>query len=1142
MQPQEIGHEVSGDSHSGVIYLHEILSWSGYAIGVMKTPSIVTCRSLCALALCVFVCAAARCDELQPAEVTFEKHVRPIFARHCFVCHGKQKKAELDLRSGQSILKGSESGPVISGKVPKEGLLYEVIHEQRMPPKGKESLTRAEIEILQRWLLSGANFAESPKKEAARLNQHFVMPILRLRCTVCHGRQVKQAGLDLRTRASILKGGKSGPAMVLGQPEKSLILRRVHAGEMPPKDKLAAFSVKPMGKAEVQRLTAWIRAAAPEEDVAPDVATTRGDPLVSDQDRDFWSFRSPRSVSVPRLLSDQVRNPIDAFVLKRLQDRKLGFSRPAERMTLLRRATIDLLGLPPTPADVEQFLNDRSPHAYEHLIDRLLSSPRYGERWGRYWLDLAGYSDSEGVQHADRVRPEAYRYRDYVIRSLNDDKPYDRFLLEQIAGDELVDYRQAKTITDEIYNNLVATGFLRMSPDGTYAGITAFVPDRLEIIDDELEVLSSSVMALTVRCARCHSHKFDPIPQRDYYRLAAVLKGALDEHDWLEPSKKRYLPHVRQDEQQAWSDGNERITAEIREIESMLAIKEQQFARKYAPQKFKTEELKKRDPAFAKIAELSKAKIKALNGRRRPKPQVRALWDRGEPSPTYILRRGNYLSSGRLVGPGIPSVLSDGKTPFVVKPPFPGATGRRLAFARWLTEPNHPLTARVFVNRVWKHHFGRGIVATLDNFGRAGERPTHPQLLDWLATEFVRNNWSIKALHRLLMTSTTYRQSSDVDPLREQIDSDNRWLSRMQLRRMEGEVIRDSLLQASGRLDLRPYGPADSINAREDGLVLAVGNRDTWRRTIFVQQRRTSHLTILDNFDLPRMNPNCIERRASVVAPQALHMLNNRRIYELSKHFAARVLRESNSRPIDQIRRMYLLALGRPATAEEERITSAAFRSLQAEWMTKLKGQETAVAASTHLWIRRSDPEKVYEKDLISVWSSARELRYGLVEFDVSGLGAADWKSARLDLGVLNNAAIKQTARLIPTGISGLTWSKFQQSKKQHQQRLEAFGRISDQDKASVGSYAKSLPASAKDLRLLNDARKSGRLAFVLVADEDGNPYWRDWDDGSKGTLPRLMVRRDAAISKANRTEATERAMQTVCHAIMNSAAFLYID
>jgi len=344
--------------------------------------------------------------------------------------------------------------------------------------------------------------------------------------------------------------------------------------------------------------------------------------------------------------------------------------------------------------------------------------------------------------------------------------------------------------------------------------------------------------------------------------------------------------------------------------------------------------LKKLDAEFEKLAEGLEKQIRELNSKRPTEPGVRALWDRGEPSPTYVLVRGNYLTPGRLVGPGVPSVLTDGRTPFKVEKPWANSkqTGRRLALARWLISTENPLTARVMVNRVWKHHFGRGIVRTLDNFGRAGTPPTHPEMLDWLATEFMERGWSVKALHRLMMNSSTYRQSSTVRPEHEKLDADNALLSRMELRRLEAEALRDTLLAVAGELDLTPFGPADGVEKRDDGLVTSVRSEKGWRRSIYILQRRSQRLTLLENYDLPPMSPNCIERTESVVAPQALHLLNNAMIHDLSVAFARRVQREVGGDRQRQVERVYRLVLQRAPESQEIHEATAFLAVATAKW------------------------------------------------------------------------------------------------------------------------------------------------------------------------------------------------------------------
>jgi hypothetical protein len=546
-------------------------------------------------------------------------------------------------------------------------------------------------------------------------------------------------------------------------------------------------------------------------------------------------------------------------------------------------------------------------------------------------------------------------------------------------------------VTEQMADNLVATGFLRFVPDATYANITGFVPDRREVIDSELEVLASSVMGLTLKCAKCHSHKFDPLPQRDYYRLAAVFKGALDENDWLKPygTKQfssgpigfRFMDVVSTRERQAVTSHNSAIDAEIaaagtelaetarvareKQVEARLAKlpeairqdvrkalasdpAERTEVERYLADKFaslaKIDEatLKTLDPAYAKSADETAKRVKGLGSGKREQPFVRALWDRGSPSPTYVLIRGNYLTPGRKVEPGVPEVLAAEGFDLDVQPPYPGAesTGRRLAFGRWLTSERHPLTARIIVNRIWKHYFGRGIVGTLDNFGQTGDRPTHPKLLDWLATELMNNGWRMKSIHRLILASTAYRQVSAVSKRQLMLDPENRLLSRMRLKRLDAESLRDSLLSVAGELDTRQYGPGDAVTSRPDGLVTAVRGSRGWRRSVFLLQRRTQISTLLQNFDLPRMNPNCVKRPISNVVPQALHLLNNKWIRELADRFAERVERQVGENPRLQVTRVYRIALGRVPNHEELAVSVTMLGRLRDEWAAKLKDDD----------------------------------------------------------------------------------------------------------------------------------------------------------------------------------------------------------
>lgn len=959
--------------------------------------------------VCTFLTLAGLTAAPKPATVssktTFENDVLPILKANCVQCHGPNTKMkELNLSTLEGVMHGSESGPVVIAGKPAESPLFKMVHEKVMPP-GKKGLPEKDIATIQSWIEGGALSATQPAEAAGApevVTQHDVIPIMLLRCTVCHGPRRQEGGLDLRSKASMLKGGRSGPAIVLGKPEESLLIQKVRAGVMPPKAKMLEFGVKPITQPETDKVAKWIGTGAPEVPAEPDHAGSAADPLVSDKDRQFWAFQPPRAVKPPAVRnSARARNPVDSFILQKLEEKGMTLSPEADQITLVRRVFFDLTGLPPKPEEVQFFLADKSPDAYEKLVDRLLSSPRYGERWARHWLDVAGYADSDGGKlDADHPRPHAFRYRDYVIRSLNADKPYDRFLLEQIAGDELVDYEHAPVVTQEIMDNLVATGFLRMGPDSTSEREVDFVDDRLDVMGDEIDVLTSGVMGLTMKCARCHSHKYDPLPQRDYYRFMALLKGAYDENDWLIPFAKktrpvagRILPYIEPglspfellENERKREFANRELDKELEALKSSLdqladplkkKLVQERLAtipkplhedlltliatppdkrtetQKYLAAKFgKTieidlEDLKARDPQFRRSAEEIERKIKLAEFRRAPEPAITALWDRGDPTPTYILRRGNPASFGHPVEPGPPTVLMDPKTPFEIRPPWPGAhkTGRRLALARWLTRPDHPLTARVMVNRLWKQYFGTGIVKSLANFGHTGTPPSHPELLDWLSTEFVRQGWSMKAMHKLMVTSSTYRQSSTLTPATEKEDPANRLFSRMPLKRLEAEELNDTLIFVAGRMDETQFGPAQPVLVRKDGLVTPVETEKGWRRSIYVMHRRSEIPTILEDFDLPPMSPNCLERTDSTVAPQALHLMNNPMVNKLASFFAERLKKDAGTDSGKQVDRAYWLALSRPPTADEKKIALEALASFRQQAAKAPTGQGAATA------------------------------------------------------------------------------------------------------------------------------------------------------------------------------------------------------
>ncbi|MBC8353827.1 MAG: PSD1 domain-containing protein [Planctomycetes bacterium] len=920
--------------------------------------------------LCVFCLIVVQATGASDQPLVFESHVQPVFARKCGKCHTeKVRKGGLDLSTMAGVRRGGESGEAAVAESVDESMLWIMIDGGDMPPKGQTVLTDKEREVIRRWIATGAN-SEEPVSKEKQITQHDVLPILLLRCTTCHGARLQKAGLDLRTPAAMRKGGVSGPAIVPGDPDSSPMIQRIESEACPPRELLLKFFVKRPPSTEVNVLRDWIAAGASEVDVQPDVATTTPDPLVMDEERRHWAFQSPRAVSEAR--------SIDDFLFEKLKAKGLTFSPQADRDTLIRRVYLDLIGMPPSVDEWKQWRGSAEPDWYRAMIDHLLDSPQYGERWGRYWLDLAGYADSEGGVSADPVREVAWKYRDYVIRAFNSDKPYDRFLLEQIAGDELLDHETAAVVTEAMVENLVATGFLRMGIDQTGSRTMNFVPERLGVIGDAITVVSEGVMGLTLGCAKCHSHKYDPIPHRDYYRFKAIFQGALDEHDWL-TFKNRSLEIDIPQRRQRVAELNPPLKAKLKKLESSLkkayTAVQIELLRHHYPDQSEADrdetlralriadnnrtqqqrilverlqhaesllDIEQPPPVQAALGTVADIELDIRQLRRQMEPPlaIRALWDRGEPSPTYILRRGEHDKPGRLVGPGVPSVLTDGRTPFAVEPPFPGGTqktGRRLAFARWLTQPDNPLTARVMANRIWYHHFGTGLVQTLENFGVKGERPSHPELLDWLAIEFVERGWSIKEMHRLMMNSQAYRQSSRISNDRQRIDPQNRMLSRMTLRRMNAEALRDSLLFVSGRLDSTPGGPPDSVFVDRDGLVSVNATLDArWRRSVYLRFRRTEIPTIMDTFDYPEMGPNCLSRSVSVVSPQSLMLMNNEHVRDLAKAFASRILEmnDGHADPGDGVHvdTVYQLAMSRQPSDEERRLGIETLKELESEW------------------------------------------------------------------------------------------------------------------------------------------------------------------------------------------------------------------
>ena len=957
---------------------------------------------------------------------------------------------------------------------------------------------------------------------------HDVLPLLVARCVKCHGPAKWEGKLNLSTPGGIARGGESGPAVSAGQPPNSLLWQRVEADEMPPEEPLSA--------AEKQLLAGWIAGGA------------KGlpKPTATDSVSEHWAFE-PLAEQRPRQVRNRasVRNDIDRFLLARLEASGLSFNPEADRATLVRRVSFDLTGLPPSPAEIQAFVGDSAADAYEQMVERYLASPHYGERWGKYWLDAAGYADSNGYFNADTDRPLAYRYRDYVVRCLNQDKPFDRFIVEQIAGDELSGFVPGQDATPEMISLLEATHYLRNGQDGS--GESDGNPDevrtdRYAALESTSQIVASSLLGLTMQCAKCHDHKFEPISQHEYYQLQSVFYPAFNIQNWLKPNE-RFVYANLPGEAARWEEHGQNVATQIATLKAeftawaranrpptmvlfhdefeatgpplaenwsskapgddgpggsvpvqlenaqppsasrangallildngapgdrWLSTKQafdwtpdgkgdwiqvtfdlldmkastdgppaERIAYFVALQDFddngpvplgnvlidgnpaggaavhvdypgadartagdlgnskyqsghnygvrithlendqyrlehlvdglpdeKQLKLTAADlpdggfgfeyccgrsfvvdnvvversipgPAAEKLAEALASKqkeltaaIKAKERERGERPgKIACVFDRSEnPPDVFLLERGNYGAPADKVSPAPLSALANSDRAFDVKSPTNGvkSTGRRLAWATWLTQSGSraaALLARVQINRAWQHHFGTGLVATTENLGTSGARPSHPELLEYLAREYVRSGWSLKAMHRLLLTSAAYRQTSAFNEQAFAIDLENRLLWRHTILRLDAESLRDAILATSGGLE-RTFGGPYVPTARDDlGEVIAVDNSASAnRRSLYLQQRRTQTLSFLNLFDSPTMVFNCVQRPASTMPLQSLSLLNSAFMIAESQRFAARLAREAGDSPDGRLAHAFVLAVGRePSELEKQ--------------------------------------------------------------------------------------------------------------------------------------------------------------------------------------------------------------------------------
>ena len=735
-------------------------------------------------------------------------------------------------------------------------------------------------------------------------------------CAGCHG-QARMSGLDLRQQISTLKGGNRGAAIVPGKSSESLLYQAVlRTGDlkMPPGN-------KPLSQPDIDILRQWIDAGAkwPEGGTLVTKAST------------WWAFQPPKHSPVPEVKNASwVRTPIDAFILRKLEEKGLQPAPPADKLTLIRRATFDLTGLPPSPDEMKAFLADSSPAAYEKLVDRLLASPQYGERWGRHWLDVVRYADTSGFE-SDLHYKNAWRYRDYVIRCFNQDKPYDQFVQEQIAADELW------PDNNELEGNYIlpekkqidmerrlGTGMYTIGPldPTTYLDGAEIRYNRLT---DMADTTAGAFLGLSMGCARCHDHKFDPISQKDYYRLQAVFAG----------SEPRDMPAVDAVKVMRWwrlmdkQIAVDQLKAEVERIDAEMRKRGGGGGRKNAVKAYTPEEQAERDKLIKKLGESYVALPE-------PYPEATVLAHTEVMPTVHVAIRGDFRNLGPEVHPGLPTILSDGKDiPEPAEGPF--VPQRRKALALWLTQPSHPLTSRVMVNRIWQWHFGRGIVATPNDFGKQGELPTHPELLDWLATEFVAKGWSVKSMHRLLMLSSAYQMSDTYNAANAKVDAENHYLWRMNRTRLDAESLRDAVLASAGTLNTKMGGPP-VIPPLEPDEVNALGDVSQWpatldpieplRRSVYIYVKRMFRLPMLETFDSPDSTLSCSRRDVTNVAPQALALLNNNFIFGRAKEFAARLRKQDGDDHAAWVADGWRIALGRPPSeTERQRALAYAFKA-----------------------------------------------------------------------------------------------------------------------------------------------------------------------------------------------------------------------
>lgn len=772
-------------------------------------------------------------------------------------------------------------------------------------------------------LLSGISDlvrAEEPKdSQKAAFFDKRIKPILATRCFECHGGQSTiHGGLRLTSRAGLLQGGQRGPAVDLEDVESSILIRAIHydGPKMPPGGQLPPE--------QIAVLTRWVELGLPWSDEQEDFGFVgrnegKGPPKVEDS-KTFWSFQRPKRPEVPGVdLGGWVKTPIDAFILARLEAAGLKPSPPADKGALLRRAHYDLTGLPPSPAEVDAFLADPSPVAFARVVDRLLASPRYGERWGRHWLDLVRYAESNSYER-DGPKPLVWRYRDYVIRAFGEDKPYDRFVLEQLAGDEM---------DPQTPESVIATGFYRL---GLWQDEPVDpVQELYEDLDDIVATTSQVFLGLTLNCARCHDHKLDPLPQKDYYRFLAFFHG-LNRYGVRKPETvaKASLcdigppPEHRRRLEARWREQRYQqqvapVALHLKEIEDRVYDDFQEVEKEaFQDERNRVALLRKRVPRllselnFERYLEYAKLRRQLQEDRTKENLQALCVTELGpKPRESYVLARGNAHAKGERVEPGFPSVLSPPRPQRLPLPENARSSGRRLALARWIASPENPLTARVMVNRVWQYHFGSGLVRTPNDFGLQGARPTHPDLLDWLAVKWVEGGWRLKPIHRMILLSSAYQMSSRSREEALARDSENRLLWRFDMRRLAAEEIRDSVLSVNGSLNLAMFGPSIYPVIPEEVLAGQSKPGHDWgdsspaersRRSIYIHTKRSLIVPLIAIFDGADPDATCPVRFSTTQPTQALHTLNGEFLNRQAQVLADFVRSKAGRDPAGQVR------------------------------------------------------------------------------------------------------------------------------------------------------------------------------------------------------------------------------------------------